>query len=72
MVVSFSGAKLNQNSQGKSIASEIMDTYKELSSAIVMYVSSLQKAKVKIVFPASDCSYLNPWLVLLSATCREQ
>lgn len=55
------------------MVSEILDTYKELSSAVVMHVPSLQKAKVKIVFPAADCSYLNPWLVLVSATCcREQ
>lgn len=55
VVVSFLGAKLNQNNQGKSTVSEILDTHKELGYAVVVHLPSLWTAEVKMVFPAVDC-----------------
>lgn len=46
MIVLLSGAKLMQNSQGKRMKFEILDTYKELISAVVVHVGSAERQSV--------------------------
>lgn len=48
---------------------EVVDTYKELSSAAVVRVASLQKASS--VFAAAGCGYLNSCSVLLVLPAAE-
>lgn len=50
---------------------EILDTYKELSSAVVVHVASVQKARVCTVFAAADSGYLNSCSVLLVLPAAE-